>query len=195
MSPDILVNMSQTQDKRHRSDLDLFVLALIESKVSTPYDLQRIAGLSPGATIPSLRRLVGQRFVAVGEAGPRGRIDYAITADGRKHLKTAWQALIDDGPSGDLDADLRVALLVLWVGGDRRLAKNFLRQSAARNMKSAGSVKEPEDSDSFPPLALWYRQLRAASAEVLMKGESAAALAMAKALPRKQGRKRNKNRD
>ena len=33
--------MSQTHDKRRRTDLDLFVLAMIENEISTPYDLQR----------------------------------------------------------------------------------------------------------------------------------------------------------
>lgn len=45
-------------DKRRRADLDLFVLALIEGGLVTPYELQKAAGLSPGATISSLRRLV-----------------------------------------------------------------------------------------------------------------------------------------
>jgi hypothetical protein len=43
--------MSETRDKRRRTDLDLFVLALIDGGVSTPYELQKEAGLSQGATI------------------------------------------------------------------------------------------------------------------------------------------------
>ena len=49
--------MSETRDKRRRTDLDLFVLALIDGGVSTPYELQKAAGLSPafavGLTIKS----------------------------------------------------------------------------------------------------------------------------------------------
>jgi hypothetical protein len=92
--------------------------------------------------------------------------------------------LIADGPSSDLDADLRVALLAIWVGGDRQLAADFLRQSAAHKLKFIDAVEEPDKPASLPPLALWYRKLRSASAEALIKGESAAALAMARALPR-----------
>ncbi|MFY9939949.1 MAG: hypothetical protein WAK33_23900, partial [Silvibacterium sp.] len=40
---------SETRDKRRRTDLDLFVLALIDSGISTPYDLQKTAALSLGA--------------------------------------------------------------------------------------------------------------------------------------------------
>lgn len=52
------VDVSETRDKRRRSDLDLFVLALIASAVSTLYSLKTTADLSPGATIPVLRRLL-----------------------------------------------------------------------------------------------------------------------------------------
>jgi hypothetical protein len=44
--------MPEARDKRHRTDLDLFILALIDSGVSTPHELQKMAGLSRGATIP-----------------------------------------------------------------------------------------------------------------------------------------------
>jgi DNA-binding PadR family transcriptional regulator len=182
--------VSETRDKRRRSDLDLFVLSLIESGLSTPYDLRKAAGLSPGATIPALRRLLDEGLVLAGKPGSRGRTDHRVTAEGRRYLKNGWRELIDEGPSGDLDADLRVALLALSVGGDRRMAADFLRQSAARRLESIIPAEEPDEPISPPPLALWYRRLRSLSAEALIKGESSAALAMAKALPRSpSGRK------
>jgi hypothetical protein len=55
--------MSETRDKRRRTDLDLFVLALVADGISTPYELQKAAGLSQGATIPTLRRLLKEGFV------------------------------------------------------------------------------------------------------------------------------------
>jgi hypothetical protein len=181
-------------DKRRRADLDLFVLALIEGGLVTPYELQKAAGLSPGATISSLRRLVEGSLALHGKPGPRGRTDYGITAEGRRYLKTGWRDLIEEGPSGDLDADLRVALLALWVGGDRWLAANFLRQSAGQMLRSVGSVEESDEMASLPPIALWYRRLRSTSADVLIKGESAAAIAMAKALPRSLSSKQKRGR-
>ncbi len=42
------------RDKRARMDLELFVLALIDRGLNTPYDLLAGAGLSPSATIPVL---------------------------------------------------------------------------------------------------------------------------------------------
>jgi hypothetical protein len=118
------------------------------------------------------------------KAGPRGRTGHRITAEGRRYLNKGWKDLVEDGPSGDLDADLRVALLAIWVGGDRQLAADFLRQSANHKLKSIGETEEPIKLASLPPLALWYMRLRSASAAALIKGESAAALAMAKSLPR-----------
>jgi DNA-binding PadR family transcriptional regulator len=176
--------VSETRDKRRRNDLDLFVLALIDSGISTPYDFQKAAGLSQGATIPALRRLLDARFIVEAKPGPRGRTDRKITAEGRRCLKRSWKDLIDDGPSGNLDADLRVALLALWVGDNRRLAVDFLRQSAVQRLESIGANEEPDQTASASQLAFWYRKLRSASAQALLKGESDATLGMANALPR-----------
>ena len=180
----ILRDVSQTRDKRRRNDLDLFVLALIDNGVSTPYDLKKAAGLSPGATIPVLRRLLESRMILPGKPGARGRRNHKITAEGRRYLQSGWKDLVDKGPSSDLDADLRVALLALWVGGDRRLAADFLRQAAAQRIETICNAERPDGPASLPSLAIWYRKLRSTSAEALIKGEAAAALAMAKALPK-----------
>ena len=182
--------MSETRDRRRRTDLDLFVLALIDSGVSTPYELQKMAGLSPGATIPALERLSEKGFVRQEESGARRRIGHRITPTGKKHLKTDWRALLDNGPSGDLEADLRVALLALWGGGERRLAVEFLRKSAVKKAKSMDWTEEENTLNPSATLAAWYSRLRSAAAKARLKGESAAMLSMAKALPRHLASKR-----
>src|SRR5271154_6701851 len=177
--------MSEIRDKRRRTDLDLFVLALIDSGISTPYDLQKAADLSPGATIPALQRLLEAGFVRQGKPGPRGRTDHRITAAGRKLLRTGWRDLIEGGPSGDLDADLRVSLLALWIGGERRLAADFLRQSADKKVESLEAIGENSNPEQVASLASWYSNLRSSSAKALLKGEASAARAMVEALPRR----------
>ena len=174
--------MSETRDKRRRTDLDLFVLALIDGGVSTPYELQKAAGLSQGATIPALQRLLVVRFVRQGKPGARGRIDYKVSAAGKKLLRDGWLPLIEAGPSGDLDSDLRVALLAIWGSGDRRLAADFLRQSADKKMESIDATEPTSDATAL--LARWYTDLRSATAKALVTSEAEAIRSMADALPR-----------
>jgi DNA-binding PadR family transcriptional regulator len=174
--------MSETADKRRRADLDLFVLALIESGISTPYDLQKFAGISQGASIPVLRRLIEGGLVRPKKAGSRGRTAHQITLTGRKMLKTGWRALVDAEPTGDLDADLRVALLALAVGRDRRGAVEYLRRSA--NKKASLTRLEQEDTAAGPLLARWYSGLRADAAVSLRRAESEVIRTLADDLPR-----------
>jgi DNA-binding PadR family transcriptional regulator len=176
--------MSDTHDKRRRTDLDLFILALIDSGVSTPYELQKTAGLSQGATIPALQRLLEARFVRQGKPGVRGRTDYKVSAAGKKLLRDGWLPLIEAGPSGDLDSDLRVALLAIWGSGDRRIAVDFLRKSADKKMESIAGTEMTGGPDAVAPLARWYTDLRSATAKALLTAEAEAIRAMANSLPR-----------
>jgi DNA-binding PadR family transcriptional regulator len=176
--------MPETRDKRRRTDLDLFVLALIDGGVSTPYELQKAAGLSQGATIPALQRLLEARLVRQGKPGGRGRTDYKVSATGKRLLKNGWLPLIEAGPSGDLDSDLRVALLAIWGSGDRRLAADFLRQSADK-IESIAAAELTRDSGAVAALARWYTDLRSATTKALLTAEAEAIRAMAEAVPRK----------
>jgi DNA-binding PadR family transcriptional regulator len=177
--------MSETRDKRRRTDLDVFVLALIDSGVSTSYDLQKAAGLSQGATIPALQRLLDARLVRQRKPGARGRTDYQVNAAGKRLLNDGWLSLIEAGPSGDVDSDLRVALLGLLGGGDRRQAADFLHQSADMKMELVAAIEPIGNPDLLPPLPHWYSDLRSSTAKALLKAESAALHDMADALPRK----------
>ena len=177
--------MSETPDKRRRTDLDLFVLALIDGRVSTPYELQKAAGLSQGATIPALQRLLEARLVRQGKPGARGRTDYKVSAAGKKLLRDGWLPLIEAGPSGDLDSDLRVALMAIWGSGDRRLATNFLRQSGDKKIESIATAELSDNPGAVVPLARWYTDLRSATTKALLTAEADAIRAMADALPRK----------
>jgi DNA-binding PadR family transcriptional regulator len=146
--------------------------------------LQKAAGLSQGATIPALQRLLEARLVRQGKPGVRGRTDYKVTAAGRKLLKAGWLPLIDAGPSGDIDSDLRVALLAIWGSGDRRLAANFLHQSGDKKMESIATTELAGDPCDVTPLARWYTDLRSATTKALLTAEAEAIRAMADSLPR-----------
>lgn len=161
----------------------LFLLALIEAGASTPYQLQKDAALSQGATSPALQRLLQAGLVRQGKPGSRGRIDYKVSAAGRKALRDGWRPLIAAGPTGDLDSDLRVALLALFIGGDRVPAANFLRKSAEGMVESV-SVGATRAIEVIPPLARWYTDLRSQATLALLKAESEAFLEIAASLPR-----------
>ena len=176
--------MSETRDKRRRTDLDLFILALIDSGVSTPYEFQMAAGLSQGATLPALQRLLEARLVRQGKPGVRGRTSYKVSAAGKRLLRDGWLPLIAAGPSGDIDSDLRVALLAIWGSGDRRLAAGFLCQSADKKMESIASAELTGGPGAVAPLARWYTDLRSATSKAVLTAESEALRAMAEALPR-----------
>ena len=175
--------MSETPDKRRRTDLDLFILALIDSGISTPYEFQKAAGLSQGATVPVLQRLLEARLVRQGRPGTRGRMGYKVSAAGKKTLREGWQPLIAAGPSGNLDSDLRVALLAVLGSGDRLLAADFLRKSADRKLASVADAELTSVHDSSSPLARWYTALRSETAKSLLTAESQAVRSMAEALP------------
>jgi DNA-binding PadR family transcriptional regulator len=186
--------VSEIRDHRRRNDLDLFVLALLDAGISTPYDLQHLAGLSPGASIPALRRLAERKLVISGKAGVRGRVGHKPTAAGLRHLQEAWRGLIETGPTGDLDSDLRMAVIALVVGRDRSLATGFLRESAARMRRSAKSMKRTSEATAPLGLADCYRNLRAIAAESLLEGRAAAASKLAGMLPSAPTGQRPRNR-
>jgi len=181
--------MSETRDKRRKGDLDLFVLALISSGVSTPYALQKKAGLSPGATIPAIQRLLQAGLIRHGKPGPRGRAECRITAAGKRQLKSGWRILVDEGPSGDLDADLRVALLAISEGNAYSSAVRMLKRSAAKRLEMGKRISRDGEPDAPVALASLYRELRSVSVRALLEAQAAAAVTIADSLPRKLPRR------
>lgn len=176
--------MSETRDKRRKSDLDLFVLALIDSNVATPYALQKEAGLSPGATIPAIQRLAKAGSIRQGKPGPRGRTDYRITAVGKKQLKSGWRSLINEGPSGDLDADLRIALLAISEGNAYSVAAELIERSAAK-LREMSETVSTENESGKPGLAGLYCSLRSISVRTLLEAQATAAATIGASLPRR----------
>ncbi len=76
-----------------------------------------------------------------------------MSASGKRLLEDGWQTLIDPGPTGDLDSDLRVALGVMWGGGDQWLAAGFLMGSADKKLEAIPVVGATDHTDPVVPLA------------------------------------------
>ena len=82
-----------------------------------------------------------------------------------------------------MDSDLRVALLAIWAGGDRRLGVDFLRKSGDKKMESIATIELT--SDVAAPLARWHADLRSETAKAVLRAEAEVIRAMAEGLPRK----------
>ena len=78
-------------DINELNPLQVFLLVLVEFGLATPYDLLSKAGLGAGLTSPALKRLkeVG---LLTGTPGPRKRMRYAITKEGKKTLRENLEA-------------------------------------------------------------------------------------------------------
>ena len=133
-----------------QSVLDLFILSMFDRGFETGYDLQRVAGLSLGSSIPALRRLEAAGLVrktgAVGTS-KRPRHGYKVSEAGRKLARTAWIPLLKYPPPTDLDALLRLADLASHYGTTATAIASLLRRSAKdrallSKRASAGKVKE-----------------------------------------------------
>ena len=137
------------------SILDIFLLTMFDRGAQSPYDLQRGAGISLGASVPSLRRLTASKLVSWEEgraATNRPRHEYRLTASGKAAARTAWKPFFeaDDTPA-DIDSILRLVDMAAHYGADKRNIRAFLKRAAeAKSLmaKQAGlSSKATREAD------------------------------------------------
>ena len=151
------------------------MIALLLEGVSTPYELQSLAGLSPGATIPILQSLVEDGHAKAGKPSTRGRIAYVATRKGKQWLEAIWPSLLQDGPSGDLDSDLRVFLIAVRVSKDRVRVEAFLRNAIAHRQEALAELEgKMKEEGSGGSLADQYVSLRARASLAILKAEEKA---------------------
>ena len=111
-------------------DLDLFVLAMVQSGLGTTYDLKSKAGLSVGSTSPILARLEQAGLLEAPTAErARGVRRFSISKEGKKHLAAGWKELPQRRPT-DIDEILRITYIA-WVMGSPETAAIFVENSAA----------------------------------------------------------------
>jgi DNA-binding PadR family transcriptional regulator len=140
-------------DKRSRSDLELFVLALIVRDINTPYLLRENAGLSPGATVPVLNRLASDGYLRRGEPESRRRAEYQITPKGQRYLETAGARQLQGPIPADMEAILRIATLAVLSGAARNRVADYLNRAAEMKKASSASLnKEGKPAIPSPPV-------------------------------------------
>jgi hypothetical protein len=132
------------------SSLDLFILALIQRGVNTPYAMREQAGLSLGGTRPALKRLEGLGLVLRSDRLNRNRQPFTLSKAGAGALKAGINPLLDiptERSTGDIESILRIASLAA-VSGRQPKAVRLLIDTASRLRKRAGSLTTEKKRDS-----------------------------------------------
>jgi DNA-binding PadR family transcriptional regulator len=176
-------------DNRSRTDLELFLLALIDRGIATPYAFQMAADLSPGATLPVVRRLLSRGLVRRGEPGARRRAAYQLTAKGRHHLAEAWRPLLESAPPPDIDASLRIAALALLSGAKHSRVSTFLQDAAKHRNLTSKRIDEAGQVELAKDAAGGYRWMRARYTKARLACEADLLLQIAEELARTTPRK------
>jgi DNA-binding PadR family transcriptional regulator len=167
----------EPKDKRSKLDLNLFLIALIKRGINTPYSLHGCAGLSPGATIPVLKRLNAAGYLRRGDPGIRKRSEYRVTAKGSRYLDSNWPQMLESSVPTDIEAILRTASLGILCGADRKCVAAYLKRSA--QAKTTKSTEAPLPAiTKQADLYAWMRSVhvearQASDAEVLRQLASA----------------------
>lgn len=127
------------------STLGLFILSCFDRGLETPYDLQRRAGLSLGATTPALKRLLKAGLLKKTEARTatkRPRHEYELTASGCEQAKTGWKAYIgDSAPPNDVDSFMRVYDMAMYYKAGATVLKSYLQRAADSRVHAAEVLK------------------------------------------------------
>ena len=129
------------------SSLELFLLALIDSGLATPYEFYNHAGISVGASLPALNSLLRQKLVSRGKAGNRRRMAYRLTGSGRTALKNWSTTQAPKQESGDVASALRFSTLAYFLSSPAQ-AKQILERAGAH---LAPNAEPPTNFDLSSP--------------------------------------------
>ena len=122
-----------------RTSLELFILALVQRNVGTPYELRNKTGVSLGSATPVLVRLEKEGLIKGSEPGSRRSRKFSLTAKGAKALEQEWAEHLETRPT-DVDSILRIAFLGWLHGAEDKTAK-FMATAADGLRGWAGSLQ------------------------------------------------------
>lgn len=175
------------------SVLDLYILAKLDQGLRTPYDLQRVAGLSLGSTVPALRRLSLRKLVMKSEgqtSTKRPRHSYQVTAEGKAKARDGWKEHFKDGKAPvDVDAVLRVVDMAQQYGAKKQKLIAYLR-SVAKDRLSLASDLASRAKPGPEPFA--YRSTKLVIEVRRLEAESEALKGIAETAERHRRRPDNK---
>jgi DNA-binding PadR family transcriptional regulator len=149
-----------------RSNLEIFLLALLQADVHTSYDMMSKADISLGSSLPALKRLAEAGLVRV-SLGPSRRIKvFSLTTKGSMTLLREWKR-VGARTAADVDSILRAATL-LWIRSEkepRSQCGKFLNDRAAvlkkeirkKQSKSRVTADELSSKGSLSDRYRWFR--------------------------------------
>jgi DNA-binding PadR family transcriptional regulator len=179
------------------SILELYILSHIDRGHTTPYAMQREAGLSLGATSPTLPRLAKQGLVRrkTGRtATNRPKHEYALTPTGKEKARQGWKAYLEAGtsPPTDLDAFLRLVDMAQHYGAEPGQVVALMKNAALARRQMAKRCSL-EFSGTKAKAVFGYRNIRAKLDSLRHKAEAEGLSSLAENLGHKRSsRKPNK---
>lgn len=146
------------------SSLDIFLLSLIDSGVTTSYAMREQAGISVGASRPALQRLERQGLVEQGKAEARNKLSFRLSRRGRHAKLTGLNHLLEEfrlKPPSDTESILRIASLAASEG--KKLAAVRLLKEAAEECRRRATDFEDRPMETVAGVAEVYQSMMASS--------------------------------
>ena len=164
------------------SVLDVFLLSMLDRGAQSPYDLQRAAGVSLGASVPSLRRLTTGKLVKRTEgtaATNRPRHAYNLTAAGKQAAQAEWKTYFQEASAGvDLDSLLRIVDMAFHYRAEKKMIRSFLKQASQARTLMAEKASLAERGVASTDQASYLR-MRASCDATRLRAEADALLSLA----------------
>jgi DNA-binding PadR family transcriptional regulator len=145
-----------------RSNLELFILALVKEGLATPYQLMARAGISLGGSLPALRRLREADLISESKTMARRAKKFTILPAGRKALVEGLKDQLSSHPT-DLESMLRIACLAWMAGSEedyRHVLKKFSSILSARSKRAKAEATELAEQISDGNAGEKFRWLR-----------------------------------
>ena len=173
-----MLSMSKTR----YSTLELFLLSLMSGgEPLTPYNVLQRLGISPGASIPALKRLEERQLVKKERPAARGRQAFSITKQGDdwldSHINLCMHNEIDNPPLDAESIARNVALALSEFPGftfGKRLVKATFKKCVQRAKQAEEEVYDLDRKHSRGTTEEIYRWVRASLEAAQWRAEAAA---------------------
>jgi DNA-binding PadR family transcriptional regulator len=168
------------------TSLEIMLLALVDRGWSTPYRLKEAAGISVGAALPALNRLLGRGLLKRAEIAARNKQEFEVTPAGKKVMNGEIKRLFKqfkETPPSDAESALRLAALAFFH--KRRGTAVALLKSAGEARRQMAKLRSEDASQLVTTdLAALYRNMSEACDVARSEAEATAIITLANKVKR-----------